>query len=212
MSGFMVDRIGKLKPTETWKLQGAAETKKDKRGQSDEEKKGNQESIFEEKPDWNRLIAKEGKRETLNIYAKDIQVIQFKGVSTGRDSASLEVDILLKDGTRKDSALISISKTESLKWMHQKVGDPLSPEVLSKDPYLKASVLLNPLGILDAEPKAGTGETKTVSEPQKGSPSGTQNLLENKYQKALSVSEIVLYTIGIVLLFILTYGLVRLFF
>ena len=86
--------------------------------------------------------------------------------------------------------------------MQHNVGDPLSPEVLSQDPYLKASVLLNPKGSLDSEAKSGAGETKRVSDSQKESPANSQILPVNKYEKALSVSEIVLYTIGIVLLFI----------
>jgi len=205
----MVDRIDKLKPTNYWKLQATAEAKKDKRGQSGEDNKGDPDS-FEEKPDWNRLIVKEEKRETLNIYSGDIQSVLFKGVSTSRDQASLEVDIILKDGSRKDSALISLSKTEGFKWMHHKVGDPLSHEALSRDPYLKASVILNPKGIMEARP---VGEQQGHAAPlQKSNPALSQPAAGNKYQKALSVSEIVLYTVGILVLFFLTYGLVRLFF
>ncbi|MFO1518573.1 MAG: hypothetical protein U1F57_02745 [bacterium] len=209
----MVDRIEKLKPAEYWKIQAAADPKKDKRGKSDEEKQQDQHqdqhSSFEEKPDWNRLIAKDsGKRETLNIHRGDIQSLLFKGVSTARDMASLEVDIVMSDGSRQDSALIAVSRAEGLKLVHYKPGDPISLNVFGQDPYLKASVVLHQRILQEAN---AAGQRAAPEEPL------TQAVLPqevktraDEVQKALSAKQIVLYTICVILIFLVAYGVTRL--
>src|SRR4030095_16459559 len=140
----MVERIAKLKPSEPWKVGESAETKKDKRDQSKEEKKQESDS-FEEKPDCGRLIAKEvGKTATLNLLTHNTQSLDFKGISSLRGRSALEVDVILADGTRKNSALISIPRAQGLKLKHHKSGDPLPLELFGKDPYLKVSILMHP--------------------------------------------------------------------
>src|SRR5215510_13661631 len=137
----MVDRIEKLKSAEPWKVAESAETKKDKREQSKEERKRDDRSSFGEKTDWSRLIAKDsGQRETLSLLTRNIKSLEFKGVSTWRDQAALEVDVLLEDGSRKDSALISIPRAQGLKLVHHRSGDPVPLEIFGKDPYLKVSL------------------------------------------------------------------------
>jgi hypothetical protein len=199
----MVDRIEKLRPTEHWKVQESAGTKKDKRGQSEEEKQKEQRSRFEEGTDWTRLISKDsGKREIQNLLTRDIQSLTFKGISTSRDQAALEADILLKDGTCKDSALITVPRAEGIKWIHYKPGTPVPLDAFAKDPYLRVSV-----GLLQTLSQG----TKIAHEQTDGEKAETSERKESETSitKALSLSEIVLYSVGTILVLVVIYWLVR---
>jgi len=79
----MVDRIDKLKPSESWKIQESQSSKKDKRNQSEEEKQQNAKSSFEEKPDWDRLIAKDG--PGANLLTRNPKNISLKHASLLED-------------------------------------------------------------------------------------------------------------------------------
>jgi hypothetical protein len=204
----MVDRIEKLKSLEPWKIAESAETKKDKREQSKEEKKKDEGSSFEGKTDWNRLIAKDlGRRETFNILTRNIKSLEFKGVSTWRDQAALEVNVLLEDGTRKDSALISIPRAQGLKLVHHHPGDTIPLELFVKDPYLKVSLLMHPT--LSQTIKAGEekGGVQTELSPASGEKNQILSLKETP--EAVSILWVVLYSIIACLLLIAVVGLVR---
>jgi hypothetical protein len=204
----MVDRIEKLKSSEPWKIAESAETKKDKREQSKEEGKRDDRSSFGEKTDWNRLIAKDsGPRETLNLLTSNIKSLEFKGVSTWRDQAALEVDVLLEDGTRKDSALISIPRAQGLKLVHHHPGDSVPLELFGKDPYLKVSLLMHPTLLQTMK----VGEEKTGIPPETPSTSEEkgQILFPKEAPEAFSILWVVLYSIVACLLLIAIVGLVR---
>ncbi len=139
----MVDRIEKTKSSHYWKIDGGLDLKKDQEEQSSE--KGQQEnpSKFDEKTDWTRLISKDSvPRETVNLPLKSIQTLLFRGVSTWRDRASLEVDLILKDGTRTNSALLSISRSEGLKLVHVKPGQSLDLYLLGNAPQVRVGVVV----------------------------------------------------------------------
>src|SRR5262249_27750803 len=154
----------------------------------------------------NRLIAKDsGQRETFNLLTRNIKSIEFKGVSTWRDQAALEVDVLLEDGTRKDSALISIPRAQGLKLVHHRPGDPVPLEMFGKDPYLKVSLLMHPT--LSHSIKAGgekegaSSETPSTLEEKKGT-----ILFPKESSEAFSILWIVLYSIVACLLLIAVVG------
>ncbi len=73
----MVDRLDKLRPQESWKIQETGSSKKDKRNQSDEEKQQNAKSSFEEKVDYSKLISRE-KTGGSHLFTRDIKHISLK--------------------------------------------------------------------------------------------------------------------------------------
>ncbi|MBL7686098.1 MAG: hypothetical protein JNK65_08720 [Deltaproteobacteria bacterium] len=137
----MVDRIDKLKPSEYWKLEGSNETKKDKKRDSESEEKFKQASSFEEKNDWNRLITKELKREPLTVKTVHIQSLRFKGLTSSREQASVEVDLSLKDGSQWNSALLAVSRNQGLKLLHYQAGEEIPVAWFGVVDSLKFSVL-----------------------------------------------------------------------
>lgn len=105
----MVDRIDKLKSNEAWKIQEATPSKKDKRNQSDEEKQQNARSSFEEKPDWDRLIAKENPGAG-NLLTRDLKKISFKQSGFSQDDEATDLhEVEIEQG---QSQLHSSSKSK----------------------------------------------------------------------------------------------------
>ncbi|GEM_PF-5715177 len=99
----MVDRIDKLKPGESWKIQETNPSKKDKQDQSEEEKQKEAKSRFEESPHWNRLISKdssENKREGIHLLSSEAKSIAFKNLGPHKEiSPLLETAAPLKEKT-----------------------------------------------------------------------------------------------------------------
>ncbi len=193
----MVDRIEKIKSTDYWKVEGTHDPKKDKR----EESGGGQEqrSSFDEKTDWTRLISKDAvPRETLNIPVQSIEKFIFKGVSTWRDVAALEMDILLKEGGLKKSALVSIPRMEGLKLVHCQPGQELNLGFLTQSESLRVAVLAPP----QVSPVSPASSKK-----QRG---GFRDPLRFDPLSSTGVTQVVLYLAGFVVLIFGLYWLVRL--
>jgi|GEM_PF-3899626 len=205
----MVERIVKIKSTEPWKVGESAETKKDKRDQSKEERKQEGDSSFGEKPDWGRLIAKEvGKSETINLLTHNIKSLEFKGISTLKDPSALEVDVVLADGSRKNSAFISIPRTQGLKLKHHKPGDSLPLELFGKDPYLKVSIMMHPPSPQNLGAMGGDGPGASESGGPEGKPRSFLSFRQTP--EAMSILSIVLYAVAACLILIAVVGIFRL--
>ncbi|GEM_PF-5213666 len=77
----MVDRIEKIKQN-PWTIEETSTLKRDKQGQSEEEKKREQDSSFEETTDWHRLMAQNAMpQKNLNLHSKDITSVITKEIS-----------------------------------------------------------------------------------------------------------------------------------
>jgi len=100
----MVDRIDKLKPTESWKIQETNPSKKDKRNQSEEEKQQDAKSSFEERPDWNRLIAKEGGGSG-NLFTRNVKSISFRHPQHSSEEGSKSAPHITEDGSKAKPSL-----------------------------------------------------------------------------------------------------------
>lgn len=104
----MVDRIDKLKTTESWKIQETNPSKKDKRNQSEEEKQQDAKSSFEEKPDWNHLIAKESAGSG-NLFTRDLKNISFKHTQVSHEEMETKDPSVNPEMQKAKSPLLPLS-------------------------------------------------------------------------------------------------------
>lgn len=126
------DRVPKTnKEGDYWEISRSSETKGDKKRDEEQGRRRREQDAFGESSDFIQLLTKDPrtyKREKLDTAR--ISQFTFRGVSTHREKAILEVDIRLKDGTLIRSAQLAISRTEGMKFISRKPGDDILVEPL----------------------------------------------------------------------------------
>lgn len=128
---MVVDRIHdrmppKSKDGDYWEIARSGESKEEKKRDEDKGRRQRELDVFGESSDFIQLLSKDPrtyKRE--KIDATQITKFTFRGISTHREKAILEVDISMADGTLIRSAQVAISRQEGMKFISRKPGEEI---------------------------------------------------------------------------------------
>lgn len=133
----MVDRIEKTRNVDPWQIAETKETKEEKKrdesGASGQEAKDS----FGETSDFIQLLSKDPKKfQSEQIASTQIKGFTFRGVSTHREKALLEVDITLSNGTLIQGAQIALSRQEGMRYLSRRPGEEIVADQLVKGTFL----------------------------------------------------------------------------
>ena len=133
----MVDRIEKTRPTDSWVVDATKETKEDKkRDDSGAQGQENKDS-FGESSDFVQLLSKDPRKfVSEKIASTQISGFTYRGVSTHRDTALLEVDIALSNGTLIKGAQVALSRQEGMRYISRRPGEEIIVDQLVKGTFL----------------------------------------------------------------------------
>jgi hypothetical protein len=149
---MVIDRIHdrvppKSKDGDYWEIARSGETKEEKKRDEDKDRRQRELDSFGESSDFIQLLTKDPrtyKRE--KIDTTQITKFVFRGVSTHREKAILEVDISLSDGTLICSAQLALSRQEGMKFISRKPGDEiLAAPLLQGASYLTVALPQKPV-------------------------------------------------------------------
>jgi len=132
-----VDRIEKTRQVDAWKIGATSETKEEKkRDESGGSGKENKDS-FGETSDFVQLLSKDPRKfVSEKISSTQISGFTYRGVSTHRDTALLEVDIVLSNGGLIKGAQLAISRQEGMRYISRKPGEEIVVDQLVKGTFL----------------------------------------------------------------------------
>lgn len=133
----MVDRIENTRNVDPWQIAATKETKEDKKrdegGSTGQETKDS----FGETSDFIQLLSKDPKKfQSEQIASTQIKGFTFRGVSTHREKALLEVDITLSNGTLIQGAQIALSRQEGMRFLSRRPGEEIVADQLVKGTFL----------------------------------------------------------------------------
>jgi hypothetical protein len=133
----VVDRIEKTRNVDPWQIAATKETKEDKKrdegGASGQEAKDS----FGETSDFIQLLVKDPKKfQSEQIASTQIKGFVFRGVSTHREKALLEVDITLSNGSLIQGAQIALSRQEGMRYLSRRPGEEIVADQLVKGTFL----------------------------------------------------------------------------
>ncbi|HKY61850.1 MAG TPA: hypothetical protein VJR29_00385 [bacterium] len=133
----MVDRIEKTRNVDPWQIAATKETKEDKKrddgGAAGQEAKDS----FGETSDFIQLLSKDPKKfQSEQIASTQIKGFTFRGVSTHREKALLEVDIALSNGTLIQGAQIALTRQEGMRYLSRRPGEEIVADQLVKGTFL----------------------------------------------------------------------------
>lgn len=128
---MVIDRIHdrvppKSKDGDYWEIARSGESKEEKKRDEDKGRRQRELDAFGESSDFIQLLTKDPrtyKREKIDTTR--ITKFTFRGVSTHREKAILEVDISLTDGTLIRSAQMALSRQEGMRLISRKPGDEI---------------------------------------------------------------------------------------
>lgn len=139
---MVIDRI-KKPSQEYWKVNASTETKGDKKReqkQAQDQEAGKRDS-FGESSDFIQLFSKDPRKfKTEKIATSEIKGFTFRGVSTHREKALLEVDISFADGTLIRGAQVALNRHEGMKLISRKPGEVLVLDSLMRGSFLTVAL------------------------------------------------------------------------
>lgn len=167
----MVDRIEKTRQVDPWKIVATNETKEEKK--RDESGTSGQESkdSFGETSDFIQLLTKDPtKFVSEKIASTQISGFTFRGVSTHREKALLEVDITLSNGTLIKGAQIALTRQEGMRYLSRRPGEDIVVDQLVQGTFLTIARPQHPEAAAagtEARPPTGPAPTMAVGPPPK---------------------------------------------
>lgn len=127
------DRVPKLREGDQFEVKATTETKEEKKRDEEKGRRQREMDSFGESSDFIQLLSKDPKRyKREKIHTDQISKFTFRGVSTHREKAILEVDISLSDGTLLKGAQMAVSRQEGMKFISRKPGEDIVMETLVK--------------------------------------------------------------------------------
>lgn len=138
----MVDRIEKTDRASHWKIASTKETKEEKK-REDKGQSGQQEprDSFGETSDFIQLLAKDPRKySSEKIAAAQISGFTFRGVSTHREKAIVEVDISMINGTLIKGAQIAVNRAQGMQFISRRPGEELVVDQIVKGTILAVAV------------------------------------------------------------------------
>jgi len=166
----VVDRIEKTREVDPWKIVATNETKEEKKrdesGSSGQEAKDS----FGETSDFVQLLSKDPRKFiSEKIASTQISGFIFRGVSTHREKALLEVDISLANGTLIKGAQVALSRQEGMRYLSRRPGEEIVVDQLVKGTFLTVA-----LPQRDTESHSGAAvpaaPVEAVAEPVEANP------------------------------------------
>jgi hypothetical protein len=160
----VIERIEKTnRPTDPWKITAAKETKEDKKRDQQSSTSQEERDSFGETSDFIQLLTKDPKKfKTDKIESGQIAGLIFRGVSTHREKALLEVDISLHSGLLIQGAQIALSRQEGMQYLSRKPGDNLVVEQIVKGTFLTVAV---PQKEHESAPSPHSQPSQAMSQP-----------------------------------------------
>lgn len=153
----MIDRIQKAGEGDYWKVNATTETKEDKKRDDQRGRGQGQRDSFDETSDFVQLLSKDPRKyRRQNIDSNQVNHFTFRGVSTQKDKAILEVDITLTNGSLIQGAQLAVSREDGMKFLGRKPGDDIVIDQLIKGPLLTVALPEKTSGSVDARSKAAT--------------------------------------------------------
>ncbi|MCC7344755.1 MAG: hypothetical protein IT573_07425 [Deltaproteobacteria bacterium] len=133
----MVDRIEKSRPVDPWMIGATKETKEDKKRDEGGAQGQENKDSFGESSDFVQLLSKDPRKfVSEKIASNQISAFTYRGVSTHRDSALLEVDITLANGTLIKGAQVALSRQEGMRYISRRPGEDIVVDQLVKGTFL----------------------------------------------------------------------------
>lgn len=128
------DRVPKVdKSDDYWEVAQTQESKEEKKRDEDKGRRQREQDAFGESSDFTQLLSKDPRQyRRQELDTSQISKFTFRGVSTHREKAVVEVDIALSDGTLIQGAQVAISRQEGLKFISRKPGDQIVVDQLVK--------------------------------------------------------------------------------
>lgn len=128
------DRVPKVdKSGDYWEVAQTQESKEEKKRDEDKGRRQREQDAFGESSDFTQLLAKDPRQyRRQELDTSQISKFTFRGISTHREKAVVEVDIALSDGTLIRGAQVAISRQEGLKFISRKPGDQIVVDQLVK--------------------------------------------------------------------------------
>lgn len=129
----MIDRVDKVGAPEPWRVKASKKASKDKKRQQDTSDSDDQQqrNNFEESSDFIQLLTKDPRKfKSTQLDTGRITALTYRGISTHREKAILEVDIAMQDGTLLHGAQLALSRQEGLLYISKAPGDNLAMDHL----------------------------------------------------------------------------------
>lgn len=161
------DRVPKVEKTgDYWEVAGTQESKEEKKRDEDKGRRQREQDAFGESSDFIQLLAKDPRQyKSQKIDTAQISKFTFRGISTHREKAIVEVDIALSDGTLLRSAQVAISRQEGMKFLSRKPGEEIVVEQLVKGgTYLTVALPKKVAGGARPNQDSGTAESTLSQE------------------------------------------------
>lgn len=127
------DRVPSVKKEDYWEISETKESKGEKQRDEDKGRRQREQDSFGESSDFIQMLSKDPRqyqREKLDV--SQISKFTFRGVSTHREKAIVEVDISLIDGTLLKGAQIALSREMGMRLISRKPGEVLAVDQLVK--------------------------------------------------------------------------------
>ena len=120
------DRVSQTQEGDAWEVKATTETKGEKKRDEEKGRRQREQDSFGESSDFIQLLSKDPRKyKREKIDSAQISKFTFRGVSTHRERAILEVDITLNDGTLIRGAQVAISRPEGMKFISRKIGEEI---------------------------------------------------------------------------------------
>lgn len=134
----MVDRIEKTRQVDAWKIGATNETKEEKKRDESGAGSGKEnKDSFGETSDFVQLLSKDPRKfVSEKISSTQISGFTYRGVSTHRDTALIEVDIALANGSLIRGAQLAVSRQEGMRYISRKPGEEIVVDQLVKGTFL----------------------------------------------------------------------------
>lgn len=127
------DRVQQSQEGDSLGIRATTETKEEKKRDEDKGRRQREQDSFGESSDFIQLLSKDPRQfERKKLDSSQISKFTFRGISTHREKAILEIDIALSDGTLLKGAQVAVSRQEGMKYISRKPGEYIVVDQLVK--------------------------------------------------------------------------------
>jgi len=137
----MVDKVDRPDAKTTYRIESAAETKKDK---PHDERQHDQEAHYQQKKrdqEWEKFQTDPGIRKTILVPVSEIAHLKYRRVSPRHASPTADADLIWKDGRITENVSFLLGNMEAfLKIKNLKIGESIPSEFWAKGKELEVTV------------------------------------------------------------------------
>jgi len=137
----VVDRIEKTDRAEYWKIASTKETKEEKKREDQKHSGQEPKDSFGETSDFVQLLAKDPRKySSEKIASTQISGLTFRGISTHREKAIIEVDISMTNGTLIRGAQVAVSRAQGMQYLSRRPGEEIVVDQIVKGTILTVAI------------------------------------------------------------------------